>query len=176
MLTRPAIATHPARPARTPTQRRHGLAASAQRIAVELTPQAVEQIATRVAQLLRHQQQHDAEHATEPSGLLNVSQLANHFNLSRAWVYEHADQLGAIRFGDGPKARLRFDLNTATQALERNQRQAPAPAARRKPRSAPARPEPYPTDAPLLKVRNPYERGVRSCVGRTRARGRLGVI
>jgi hypothetical protein len=168
MPTTPTIATHRARATRTPAQRRHGLAASAQRIAVELTPQAVEQIATRVAQLLRHQQQHDTQHSAEPGGLLNVSQLANHFNLSRAWVYEHADQLGAIRFGNGPKARLRFDLNTATQALERNQRQTPTPA--RKPRRAPAHPEPYTADAPLLEIRGREIRGVRSCFASRRRR------
>jgi predicted ABC-type ATPase len=90
----------------------------ARHVAVDLTPQAVEQVATRVAQLL-HRQQEDRERtrSSQPTGMLTVSQLAQHLHLNRAWVYEHADELGAIRLGDGPKARLRFDLHIAKTAL-----------------------------------------------------------
>lgn len=41
--------------------------------------------------------------------------------MSRTWVYEHADELGAIRLGRGPKARLRFDVETVSQILHRNE-------------------------------------------------------
>jgi hypothetical protein len=34
---------------------------------------------------------------------------------SRPWVYEHAAELGAFRFGPGPKARIGFDR----EAIER---------------------------------------------------------
>ena len=34
-----------------------------------------------------------------------------------AWVYEHAAELGAFRFGNGPKARIGFDLD-ADRAVE----------------------------------------------------------
>ncbi|MGD1055775.1 MAG: hypothetical protein ABR992_00015 [Solirubrobacteraceae bacterium] len=145
----------------TAPTRRHGLAA-ARRIAVELTPQTVEQIATRVAQLMHHQQ-------TSPTGTpgwMTAKELAAHLKINPAWVYEHAQELGAIRTGTGPKARIRFDLHTATQALKHQQ---PATATtRRKPTP---RPTPYPTDAPLLEIRR-REMRVRSCFG---PRRRVGV-
>lgn len=135
----------------------------ARHVAVDLTPQAVEQVATRVAQLL-HRQQEDRERqrVSEPTGMLTVSQLAQHLHLNRAWVYEHADELGAIRLGDGPKARLRFDLHTAKTALGRHQvGQAPAPAGvkTRKPTRLPATDE-----TQLLEVRRRDIRRTRSCV------------
>lgn len=158
----------------SPPPRRRGLAATAQRVAVELTPQAVEQIASRVAQLLRHQPPAQASPPTTP-GWMTVKELATHLKLNPAWVYEHADELGAIRTGNGPKARIRFDLHTATQALKKHQRETtPAPTTR--PRRTPTpRPTPYPADAPLLQIRDPYPRSVRGCLGRTRTRARLGV-
>ena len=67
-------------------------------------------------------------------GMLTVSQLAQHLHLHPAWVYEHADELGAIRIGSGPKARIRFDLYTAKEALRQNQR---AEHRRRRPQAAP---------------------------------------
>ena len=125
--------------------RRHGLAATARRIAIELTPQTIEQIAVRVTQLLHHDQAHgQAVPVPRATTLLTVKELAQHLRLNPAWVYEHADELGAIRTGNGPKARIRFDPHTATQALKRHQRQAPRPPRTRKPQ----RPAPYPTDAP----------------------------
>jgi hypothetical protein len=39
-------------------------------------------------------------------------------------VYAHAAELGAMRLGSGRKARMRFDLDRARQALDaRRQRQ-----------------------------------------------------
>lgn len=152
--------------------RRHGLAA-ARHIAVELTPQAVEQIASRVAQLLRHQPPPPEASSAAPAWM-TTKELAHHLKLNPAWVYEHAEELGAIRTGTGPKARIRFDLHTATEALKRHQRQTTPPAAVPTRRKRP-RPAPYPTDAPLLEIRDPYPRGVRGCIGRTRARARLAV-
>ena len=151
----------------------------ARRVAVDLTPQAVEQVASRVAQMLQRQQQQSAEipGAKEQQGFLNVAQLARHLGLNPAWIYEHADELGAIRIGDGPKARIRFDLYTATQALRQHQpgrTQGPATAKPRKPRRSPA--SPYRTNAPLLEIRDPYARGVRAPFVAAPHRGRIGVI
>jgi hypothetical protein len=36
--------------------------------------------------------------------------------VSRATIYDHAAELGAIRIGDGPRGRLRFDAETAIAA------------------------------------------------------------
>jgi hypothetical protein len=155
----------------TPARRR-GLAA-ARHLAIELAPQTVEQIASRVAQLLR-QHEPPAEPSRQPaSAWMTAKELAHHLKLNPAWVYEHAEELGAIRTGTGPKARIRFDLHTAMQALKEHQRQ---PAAAIRPRRTPApRPTPYPADAPLLQVRDPYSRRVRGCFARTRSRARLEV-
>jgi hypothetical protein len=105
---------------------------------------------------------------------MTAKELAHHLKLNPAWVYEHAQELGAIRTGNGPKARIRFDLHTATQALKQHQRKS-APAATRS-RGTPPRPVPYASDAPLLEIRDPYRRSARGCLGptRTRSRGRLG--
>lgn len=133
----------------------------ARRVAVDLTPQAVEQVVTRVAQLL-HRQQEDRERqrVSEPTGMLTVSELAQHLHLNRAWVYEHADELGAIRVGNGPKARLRFDLHTAKTALGQQQA-GPAPAGAKTRR--PTRPSAT-DEAQLLEVRRRDIRRTRSCL------------
>lgn len=153
----------------TTTTRRRGLAATARRITIELTPQTIEQIAGRVAQLLRHD--HTTHTPPQPATLMTVKELAHHLKLNPAWVYEHADQLGAIRTGNGPKARIRLNPHTATQALKQHQQ---PPAAPTRPTRTRPRPAPYPTDAPLLKPRDPYTRGVRGCRG-ARSRLRIGV-
>jgi hypothetical protein len=153
----------------TPTRRR-GLAA-ARHIAVELTPQAIEQIATRVTQLLRHQQQAADTSPTATPAWMTAKELAAHLKLNPAWIYEHADELGAIRTGTGPKARIRFDLHTATQTLKHHQR--PTPTSTTPPRRKPTpRPQPYPADTPLLEIRNPYPRSIRGCHAPTRLRTR----
>lgn len=111
------------------------------RAAVEqFPPETIEAIAQRVAELLR--QPHPP---TSGRGLVTAEQLASQLGLSRAWVYEHAQELGAIRLGAGPKARLRFNPTTAAEALaNRDDRDAPpaprtAPVGRRgRPRSQPA--------------------------------------
>jgi hypothetical protein len=108
---------------------------------------------------------------------MTTKELARHLKLNPAWVYEHADELGAIRTSNGPKARIRFDLHTATQALKEHQRHTtPTPATRPRRKPTP-RPAPYTVDAPLLQIRGPYPRSVRGCLGRTRTRtrARLGV-
>ena len=52
------------------------------------------------------------ERTQEPSGrVLDVGQVADLLGRKPAWVYAHAAELGAFRFGDGPKARLGFDVS-----------------------------------------------------------------
>jgi hypothetical protein len=93
-----------------------------------LSPAIIEAIAQRVAELLR---------ADLPAvqTLLTPSEVAERFAVSRTWVYEHAEDLGAIRLGGGPRARLRFDPERVRQALGR----APRPAAPRDGAHRPAR-------------------------------------
>jgi hypothetical protein len=83
--------------------------------ATELSPRCVEAIAARVVELL-HERALDLQY---PASLVDVRELARRTRLSRTWIYEHASQLGAIRFGEGPKARLRFNPDTVKAVLER---------------------------------------------------------
>ncbi len=141
-------------------RRARGLGAAARHVAVDLTPQAVEQIAIRVTQLLRHERPH--VRADSAPVWMTAKELARHLKLNPAWIYEHAQELGAIRTGKGPKARMRFNLETATEALREHQK-TPGPTGEARTTRTRARvvPSAYPLDAPLLKVRDPYARGVR---------------
>ena len=51
--------------------------------------------------------------------LVDAAALAAELHVSRDFVYEHSQQLGALRLGAGPKARLRFDPIAARAALAR---------------------------------------------------------
>ena len=51
-------------------------------------------------------------------GLVDARQLAQELGVSLDFVYSHAGELGAMRLGSGPRARIRFDLDRARQALE----------------------------------------------------------
>jgi hypothetical protein len=42
--------------------------------------------------------------------LLDAAELGAVLNVTRGWVYEHKAELGVIRLGSGPRARLRFDV------------------------------------------------------------------
>jgi predicted DNA-binding transcriptional regulator AlpA len=44
-----------------------------------------------------------------PQRVLSAAQVAQLLGRSLQWVYAHAGELGAFRYGDGPKARLGFD-------------------------------------------------------------------
>jgi hypothetical protein len=59
-----------------------------------------------------------AQHMEAGRGLLTARDVAAAFNVARGWVYAHADELGAIRLGDGPRPRLRFDPAVVGQRLQ----------------------------------------------------------
>ena len=71
--------------------------------------------------------------------VLKVREVARLLGRSAPWVYEHATELGAIRMGNGPKARIGFDLATI-ERWKREHQLAPGearkPAQRRPRRSA----------------------------------------
>jgi hypothetical protein len=48
---------------------------------------------------------------------LTADEVARLLAVDRAYVYEHAVELGGRRLGDGPKARLRFRLQDVEAAL-----------------------------------------------------------
>ncbi|MGH2904135.1 MAG: hypothetical protein ACRDK7_11215 [Solirubrobacteraceae bacterium] len=162
----PTLRTLPSRRDTTvPATRPPGRWARARHAATELTPDAIEQVAQRVAQLLRHEQPPPAgaPQDTHPTGdqLLTAWQLAKRLGLTRAWVYEHANELGAIPIGDGPKPRLRFDPEVAKQALQaRNRRREPEPMQTKGPRPGRPRRHPAASTVPLLPVHEPRSRGI----------------
>ncbi len=104
---------------------------------VTLAPAAVEAVARRVVELLAD------EHASPPTArLLDAAHLAELLGVSRATVYDHAAELGAIRIGDGDRPRLRFDPAVAIAAWQTREPepepQPRAPARRRAPRDTTA--------------------------------------
>jgi hypothetical protein len=110
-------------PTRTTHQRRpghpRGLGAMPRRVvAVDLTPQAIEQVAGRVVGLLHGQQQ---QQQREEQQLISAGELALYLGVTRPWIYKHRHLLGGQRIGQGPKAPWRFDRQTALQALEHHQ-------------------------------------------------------
>jgi hypothetical protein len=113
MLTPTTIPTRPTRDLCMPAARRRGLGVAARRVAVDLTPQAVEQVAQRVTQLLA------ARDSQERPELLSAGELARELRVERPWVYKHRHLLGGERLGDGPKAPWRFELETARRELAR---------------------------------------------------------
>lgn len=84
----------------------------------------VEAIAQRVVQLLNGETTH----------YLDAAGIAARFGVGRSWVYAHKNELGAVRLGRGPKARLRFDLRRV-EALLGDERRLHA-----QPRGRPRRP------------------------------------
>jgi hypothetical protein len=51
------------------------------------------------------------------TALVDAATLAAELGVSREWVYEHRDELGAIPLGKGSRPRLRFDPDAARAAL-----------------------------------------------------------
>jgi predicted DNA-binding transcriptional regulator AlpA len=82
--------------------------------------------------------------------VLKVVEVARLLGRSSAWVYEHAAELGAIRMGRGPKARIGFDVATIEQWKREHQI---APPQRRQP----TRRRPRRTAAPSNDDLIPYE-------------------
>lgn len=76
---------------------------------VHLDRESVEEIAHCVVELLQDE--------SIGGELIDAAGVARRFGVSRDFVYEHADDLGAVRLGSGPKARLRFDPVTVREGL-----------------------------------------------------------
>lgn len=76
-----------------------------------LTPRErllVDTIAERVAEVLRS--------GAVRVRLVDATTLADALGVSRDCVYAHASELGGERIGNGPRGRLRFDLDRALAA------------------------------------------------------------
>jgi excisionase family DNA binding protein len=100
---------------------------------VHLDAESVEAVARRVADLLRED--------TPTTDMLTVAEVARRFRVSRDYVYRHADELGAVRVGNGSRPRLRFDLDRVAEALtsRSEDRESDARKPQRKAKSRPRR-------------------------------------
>jgi hypothetical protein len=79
-------------------------------------PHFVDAVARRVVELL------DVEDARRSgrhrrASPLTVAQVAARYGVSRSWVYAHQRELGAMRLGSGPRARLRFESKVVAAAI-----------------------------------------------------------
>jgi hypothetical protein len=74
--------------------------------------------------------------AAPAARVLGVGEVARLLGRRPAWVYQHAAELGAFRFGNGPKARLGFDLSSIERWKRNRQTRPPnsAPVPQRRSR------------------------------------------
>jgi len=79
-----------------------------------LTPDEVQAMADAIA----HKVAELVATRSTTFGFVEARELAEELGVSIDYVYAHATELGAVRLGSGPKARLRFDLDSARRALE----------------------------------------------------------
>lgn len=89
----------------------------AHQLAAELAPRLAAELAPRIAAELTPLIEREAAGTVATSEPVDAATLAGILGVSRAYVYEHADRLGAIRLGTGKRARLRFDVASARAAL-----------------------------------------------------------
>jgi hypothetical protein len=99
-------------------------------LTLELPDELVEQIAQRAAELALEKLR-----ATAPAELVDAATVAAALGCSRDWVYEHADELGGRRIGDGARPRLRFDLAQALEAWQPSTAEQPTRATPKRRRS-----------------------------------------
>lgn len=98
---------------------------------VRLDAASIEAIARRVAAML-----------DKDAPLLDAAAVARQLGRSRAWVYQHAAELGAVRLGDGDRPRLGFVPTKVAEYLDackssRRTRESPNRATTRKARGTP---------------------------------------
>ena len=102
-----------------------------------LSAESVEAIARRVVELQR------GEPSSTDADLLTADEVARRLGVTRGWVYDHAAELGRVKLGDGPRARLRFPAAAIAERLEGapasaradDRSERPAPGGQRRRRS-----------------------------------------
>jgi hypothetical protein len=94
---------------------------------MRLDPADIEAIAELVVERI-------AEREKRPSriGLATAGEVAERYGVSVSWVYANKRRLGAVVLGDGPKARLRFDLERVAESLGTPPRAPSEPPRRRR--------------------------------------------
>lgn len=77
-------------------------------LASAMAPAVAEVVAQRVLELVEERPR---------NGLVDAAELAALLGVDRDWIYEHGERLGAIRLGDGPRPRLRFEVCRAVESF-----------------------------------------------------------
>jgi hypothetical protein len=84
-----------------------------------LSAEDVEAVARRTVELLRGER-------PATFALVDARELAaDRLGVHPSFVYAHAAELGAMRLGNGRKARIRFDVDRARQAPDARRRRSP---------------------------------------------------
>jgi hypothetical protein len=73
----------------------------------------------------------------DPGQLWTATRLAAHYAVGVRFIYTHADELGAIRLGAGPRPRLRFDPAVVRERWASVNALPPVPQQRRQRRRHP---------------------------------------
>jgi hypothetical protein len=98
---------------------------------MKLAEDDIEAIAERVVERLT-----ERDKAPGTIGLASAAQVARLYGVTPSWVYANKRRLGVVKLGDGPRARLRFDLKRVEQELRPRER-SQVPAARGRKRGRP---------------------------------------
>lgn len=82
---------------------------------LRLAPESIEALASRLAELVGSSLSTPAE---EPAReMVSAAAVSRAWGVSRRWVYDHAEELGAVALGGGPRPRLRFDPDVVAERL-----------------------------------------------------------
>lgn len=79
---------------------------------VRLDAESIESLARRLAELLG-----SGEERRPRRQLISAEEVSQWWGVSRRWVYDNAERLGARRLGTGPRPRLRFDPDDVAEQL-----------------------------------------------------------
>ncbi len=115
-----------------------------------MSPEEVDALAAAVAERVVERLRDEAVPPSEPAGLVDAATLARALGVSPSYVYSRSAELGARRLGNGPKARLRFDLERAVEAHASCAAGSAAPAT---PQAAKRRPRRAASSGELLPIR-----------------------
>jgi hypothetical protein len=98
--------------------------------ALALTEDMLDALADRLADRLATRLASASRATQKTFALVDARGLAAELGVSVDYVYRHQVELGAMPLGDGPKARLKFDLDRAKQALDARRRRSYRPRRR----------------------------------------------
>lgn len=78
---------------------------------LRLAQESIDALATRLAELLGGALREPVPAVESPKKMLSAAEVSRRWSISRRWVYDHAEELGARRMGSGSRPRLRFDAD-----------------------------------------------------------------